>query len=178
MAKQELEQAIADLGITVDSTFVPWSQSRNKGEKHRSLNWLVTVKVKGRDVLTTDYMAGVGHCSERTLAQRDPYIKRQMETLETEKGQEARYMQSGDWVSSVTGKRLLPDPVDVLYSLALDSDALDYATFEEWADNLGYDADSRSAEAIYRTCLETALKLRSALGDVVLAKLREAAQDY
>lgn len=43
---------------------------------------------------------------------------------------------------------------------------------------LGYDPDSRKAEAIYKACLEIALKLRNALGEDGLAKLREAAQDY
>lgn len=54
--------ALAALGLTVESVFVPFSQSRNKAEKSPSLNWRVTVKRNGRDVLTTDYSAGMGHC--------------------------------------------------------------------------------------------------------------------
>lgn len=55
-------QAIESLGLTVESVFVPFSQSRNKDEKNPSLNWKVTIKRNGRDVLVTDYMAGMGHC--------------------------------------------------------------------------------------------------------------------
>jgi hypothetical protein len=71
-----------------------------------------------------------------------------------------------------------PSAADVLYSLALDASVLDSATFEEWASELGYDPDSRSAEKIYRACLEIALKLRAAIGDAGLEQLREAFQDY
>lgn len=44
MAKHELETAIADLKLTVESVFVPWSQSRhavpNPNLCDRSLNWI------------------------------------------------------------------------------------------------------------------------------------------
>lgn len=179
MAKKELEQTIAALNLSIEAKFVPWSQSRNKGEKHRSLNWLVTVKVGDRAILTTDYSAGIAHCPayKQNLVKADKYANERLIKHETERGTAGRYMFSVDRVSD-GGKPILPDPVDVFYSLSLDSEVLDYATFEEWADNFGYEADSRSAERIYRACLEIALKLRAGLGDVGLATLREAAQDY
>jgi hypothetical protein len=67
---------------------------------------------------------------------------------------------------------------DVLASLVMDSSAIDYSTYEEWAGDCGHDPDSRKGEAIYRACLEIALKLRNGLGEAGLAALREAAQDY
>lgn len=57
----------------------------------------------------------------------------------------------------------LPSLDDVLLSLALDSRALDLC-FEDWADDYGYDTDSREAERIYRLCVEQGLKLRAMLG--------------
>lgn len=60
--------ALADLKLTVKSVFVPFSQSRNRDEKDEkgrtrySLNWKVTLVRDGRDVLTTDYGAGIAHC--------------------------------------------------------------------------------------------------------------------
>lgn len=51
-AKQTAQAALDALGLTVESVFVPWSRSRNKGEKSPSLNWIVTVKRNGKDVLT------------------------------------------------------------------------------------------------------------------------------
>jgi hypothetical protein len=60
----------------------------------------------------------------------------------------------------------------------MDSDVFNYSSFEEWASTFGYDADSRKGESIYRTCLDIALKLRNAIGEDGLQKLREACQDY
>lgn len=54
-------EAMAFHGITVESEFVPLSRSRNATEDRPTLNWRVTIKRNGRDVLTTDYSAGVGH---------------------------------------------------------------------------------------------------------------------
>ena len=60
--KATIAATLENLGLTVESEFVPFSQSRNKGEKIPSLNWKVTVKRNGRDVLTVDYTAGCAHC--------------------------------------------------------------------------------------------------------------------
>lgn len=52
---------------------------------------------------------------------------------------------------------------NVLESLQMDS--LDWElTFEDWADNLGYDSDSRRAEKIFKACQDTAKNLRASLG--------------
>lgn len=60
--KVEIDATLARLGLTVESVFVPFSASRNKAEKHKTLNWRVTLKRNGRDVLTTNYSAGIAHC--------------------------------------------------------------------------------------------------------------------
>ena len=49
-----IDAVLAKHGITLASVFVPFSQSRNKGEKNPSLNWKVTILSNGREVLTTD----------------------------------------------------------------------------------------------------------------------------
>lgn len=62
-------------GVTLDSVFVPFSQSRNAkaedGKPWESLNWRVTLKRNGREVLTTDYAQGVAYApaSKKTAAQ-------------------------------------------------------------------------------------------------------------
>ena len=73
---------------------------------------------------------------------------------------------------------ILPDPLDVLYSIVSDSDVLNYSTFEDWAENLGYDPDSRRAESTYRECLKHAIALRVAIGSDGLDRLQAAFQDY
>ncbi len=155
-------------------TFVPFSQSRNKDEKHPSINWKVALTKNDKPIIGPfDYMQGSGHA---------PSYKQQMRyqvdvdrvAYECEHGKVAREV-----CGTVRGMKPIATPklADVLYSLASDTDALDYSSFEDWASSFGYEADSRKAEAIYRTCLEYALKLRVALGDKGLQELRNAVSD-
>jgi hypothetical protein len=85
---------------------------------------------------------------------------------------------SGGAYSPVSAKAIMPDTADVLHSLVSDSSVIDHPTFESWADEYGFDADSRKAEQSYRDCLAIALALRSAIGEAGLEQLREAFNDY
>ena len=51
-----------------------------------------------------------------------------------------------------------PKPNDLIACLMLDANGADQA-FEQWAADLGYDSDSRKAEAIFNACKDTARKL-------------------
>lgn len=58
-----------------------------------------------------------------------------------------------------------PEAAGVLYCLASDAGGVQNSRgFEDWAADLGYDADSRKAEAIYRACCDMALALQRWLG--------------
>jgi hypothetical protein len=181
MAKPELDTLIADLKLSVNATFVPWSQSRNKIANPKlsdySLNWKVTLLQDGREILTTDYSAGIAHCP--SYAGHIRYASSdagQKVIYECEHGKRARNLENSGYIS---GRGVItPDTTGVIWSLVQDTDALNYNTYEEFADSLGYDADSRKGEAIYRVCLETALRLRNGLGEANLTKLQEAGQDY
>lgn len=220
-AKQVAAAAMESLGLTVKSEFMPFSQSRNKAEKNPSLNWKVTLQRNGRDVLTTDYMAGCGHCpakaskapstyraKDRRRADGKPYpgttsnyrapteAEKLSDYLEEWRAAECetglamehtpfageanfkprRIRESGEVQSHTVP--ILPDAADVLYSLLSDSGVLNYSRFEEWAESLGYETDSRKAESIYRACLEIALQLRNAIGETGLQQLQAAFQDY
>jgi len=176
------------LGLSITATFVPWSKSRNYRHnthaKDRNLNWQVSLMqqrspdAKPLIVLTIDYQAGIGHC---------PWMKVQRSGIrwnientdavawECEHGKAYSEILRG---ARASAKPLMPDTLDVIHCLILDSNAIEYGGFEDWAETFGYETDSRKAEAIYRACLETGLKLRKALGDKALAELREAFQDY
>ena len=59
-----------------------------------------------------------------------------------------------------------PEAADVLNCLADDSAGVSNArSFEEWADEYGYDTDSRKAEKTYNVCVKQAARLLSFLGD-------------
>lgn len=186
MAKAELKAFMEKYRITVGAEFVPLSRSRNankkdgRGKPRLTLNWRVTLAKAGRDILTTDYSAGVAHCPAHKR------IKNQFRPTMDEWAAVEWECEKGKAVSPLAqhsfglhgSKPIQPDSLDVLYSLASDSDVINCGTFEEWASNLGYDTDSRKAEAIYRACLEIALKLRNGLGETALPELREACQGY
>jgi len=200
-----LEAAMTEHGITVKSEFVPYSKSRNaetkdeRGNPVYSLNWKVTLQRNGRDVLTTDYSAGMGHCPSYnkkapTSWDRPPrYWQAAICAWECENGFEATMKpffrdftkrQGARSQADIESNRprvffpIEPKQADVVHSLILDSSVLDSGGFEEWASEFGYDTDSRKAESIYRACLEIALKVRSGLGESVMSALRDATQDY
>lgn len=194
MARQELEAFMRTHGLTIEAIFVPFSKSRNAKPKGKdaegkprkpwlSLNWkcrlLRTVPHTTIVVVQEiDYSAGVGHCKSpknKVKHYYDACIAAEIET-----GLPHLYWESFNRPSVVKGspKVATPDACDVLAALALDASVLDCGSFEDWASEMGYDCDSREAEAIYHTCLAIALKLRNGLGEVLLAELREACQDY
>lgn len=175
--KENLEALVKELGLTVEAEFVPFSRSRNaKPEakvREMSLNWKVTVKKDGREVLSTDYQAGIGHCpgyinNKSSVLNMDAA---DAIALECEKGREAGRF-------GAMGKPIMPDSLAVLHSLVSDASVLDYGTFEDWARYTGSDPDSRKEEKIYQACLQIALKLRNGIGEDGLAKLQEGFWGY
>lgn len=181
-------------GLTMESTFVPYSKSRNAkagddGKPWPSLNWRVRLMKAGAVILETDYSAGSGHAPAaklkagsyifRTAPYSESRTRADLIAWEIENGKPGRFWGLSDGIAPIhKAEPIRPDFADVLYSLASDSEVLDAGGFAAWASEIGLDTDSRKAEATYRACLEIALKLRSALGDTALVELREAARDF
>jgi hypothetical protein len=179
-ARERFLSLMAKHAITVESRFVPWSRSRDKGRKDPSLNWTVSVLKNGKPVLTGDYSAGCGHCPSYRPEFPKPWTvaERAVIVAECERGVPCHYSDAiGTGVPKGGANPVLPDPADVVASFLSDSDAIDYPTDEDWARELGHDGDSRTGEAIYRACLQVGLSLRNALGEAALRELREASQD-
>ncbi len=157
-------------GISIAAAFVPFSHSRNKDEKHRSLNWTVSLLVEGVLKLQTDYSAGIAHCPG--YEQHGKWPQPQIIAHETEQGTKAKFIPSLDKCTGTVP--ILPDGADVLSSLLLDSEVLEYRSFEDWAASFGYDSDSRKAEAIYNDCMKIALRIKQAIPQDAMTELREA----
>lgn len=148
MAKAELQAVIAEIKLSIKSEFVPFSASRNAKEKHPSLNWRVTLQRDSRDILTTDYSAGCAQCPsyKQTFGQRTVADKERdyMVRWECEFGGRALGVRWGNQEAyGGQAGTLRPSIVDVVHSLVMDSDVLDYDSFESWAGEFGYDPDSR-----------------------------------
>lgn len=169
--------------LDVQCVFVPFSQSRNKAEKHLSLNWLCTVTRDGKPVNgleRVEYGQGIGHAPSHKNPPKlsdgriDTWAQREIAKVEAESGTIARISAVMGGKAAPNRLRPLPAPKadDVLQSLFRDADAIDYPDFKQWADDCGFDPDSRKGEAIYRKCLQTALALRAAVGDKAFSSLR------
>lgn len=181
-ATEKIHAEMERQGISIVSVFVPWSQSRNfkagsTCANDRSLNWKVTIKKGDREILTTDYMAGIAHCpsyNDKDFG-RPGYMSINRDNAlveETEKGRAVGH------ITGMSGSTISPEIPSVIACLCSDADIIDTSSFEDWAANWGYDTDSRAAEATYRACLDTALKLRNGLGDAGFAALRTACEGY
>lgn len=176
IARKALEALMERAGLIVTSSFIPLSKSRNAkpgpdGKIWQSLNWKVKLERAGRVIVETDYSAGSGHCPASKKEWKDKYVKRNAIAHEVETGRIAK----PNWSGSIFPGPAIPgpDPVDVFSSLCLDSSVLDYATFEDWASDYGYEADSRRAEKVYKDCLSVALKIRAGLGEALLSEARD-----
>ena len=182
--KQILDGLMKDNALTIKGKFVPFSKSRNKDEKHPSLNWIISLYKNDKLVLSADYMQGHGYApAYKAPAPKfpsgkvDTWARNRSIELECETGRIASYGIGGD--AYATQKRIpTPDIKNFLYAMIADASALDHGNFEDWADDYGYSADSRSAEKMYNLCLKQALKLRAGLGQDLIEKLQEAFQDY
>jgi hypothetical protein len=64
---------------------------------------------------------------------------------------------------------------DVVHCLIMDSDVLNYASFEDWCFDFGYNPDSISDKKVYDDCVSNALKLSSVLD---IEKLKPLFIDY
>lgn len=64
-----------------------------------------------------------------------------------------------------------PSVDDVLQCLASDARVREHDTFESFADESGYDPDSRKHERIYRACIDQTDQLEAFLGQDLLADL-------
>ena len=213
--KAAIAATLESLKLSAEAVFVPFSKSRNKGEENKTLNWRVTIKRDGRDVLSFDYSAGIGHCpgyacakapatfrphhyrnasgnhypgtsSQFRSAKPHEVLSQYIDAVcaaECESGfpmvlDHLAHPSGNMFRPKSKGAPIMPEIIDIFYCLAMDSDVLNFGDFEDWADECGYDSDSKKAESLYRECLEQALKMRAAIGEAGLVALTNAFEDY
>lgn len=164
--KEKMDTLIQNLGLSVKGNFVPFSQSRNKNEKTKNLNWEITLLKNNKVILTFDYMQGIAHI---------PNYKHESKTV-YEKEYVDRVCEEGKY----NGNRKLPEPniKDILYCLVNDYDVINYSSFEDWARGLGFNEDSIKDKKIYDECMKTALVLLQHIGQEKMKELGEKFVDY
>lgn len=179
------EHVLESLGITMDTKFVPFSESRNAGSKDRSLNWKVTFKRDGKPMLKEfDYQMGIGYCPAYKNPPRfksgklDTTTRNALIKVETETGKRAVPLSYGSPHMHATKTAVdSPEPSHVFHSLLLDSSVLQCRDFAEWASDYGFDSDSIKAKEVYDANLRRSLELHAALGSKLMDELRELFED-
>jgi hypothetical protein len=179
---EERTVALAALGLSLKSTFVPFSRSRNAkpgkdGKVWRSLNWKVTLSKGGRELLTTDYGQGEANCPayhhppKFENGKPDQYHQRLAIADEIENGKTAFVTRYGQ----LTRRGTIPGPtlLEVCYSLAMNAQS-GQERFPDFCANFGYDEDSRKAEETWRACADT----YRALGADLTEKVSRIVEGY
>jgi hypothetical protein len=173
---EERTAALEALGLSLEATFVPFSQSKHAkrnedGKVWRSLNWKVTIKQNGKELIVTDYAQGDGHTPAYKKGHKSFSGPRELDraiAAECEKGVEVQCIgASTDLIlyrhKSFMGQRTpvsVPNPslLEVCYSLTSDAQS-GAESFEDFCSNFGYDTDSRKARKTWKACQKIAFKL-------------------
>lgn len=150
----DLDQLIKDYDIKIHADYIPMD-----GHEEPRLKWNVRLYRLNETVMEVEYTAGIAHAPSYPAACAVDECRTGLRAGST--GFKTHYIK--------------PDAKDVIRSVMLDSSALDYGCFEDWARDYGYDTDSRAAEAIYRLCLQRAVMLRANLGKEKFDALQLAA---
>ena len=152
---KEIEFGTKHIGLELDESL--WQFDK----------WIVRV---GGEMFT--YRTGVGHRkpkigrdNKRTLAK----------LLNTQWKKERENLSRINTKIAECSVAVHPSVDDVLYSLAMESDACEMS-FHDWCGNFGYDTDSRSALDTYLACQENGRKLEKA--GINLCEAREAFAEY
>ena len=173
MEKEKIQETLEELGITVKTSFAGARQDR---PDHICYNVSVII---ADQVYNTIYSQGIGHIPDYQKKYGLSYFRANKSIRQHEEEQLAitkgRHFKGE---SDLQVKLPDPSPVDIIYSISLDADAINYQSFEDFADCMGYDQDSRQAEKVYNACLKAGLFLRNTIGDPGIEQLQEAYQDY
>jgi len=187
-------------GLTFTFKFLPQSiaEKQRNGIKGLGLHWVLTIKREGRKQDAPpwfNYWQGVGHIphyqeGERKFGKFKAWRDYLADACETGEYLPSNRMElSGDrkqiltvqedlMLRSRAYRKAVPVPTVgcVLSCLVLDSYVLGMG-FEEWAEEYGYDPESRKAEATFNECLEQTNRLIKAVGLDGLRKMQELDPD-
>lgn len=163
-----LEKAVQEKPVKITSVYV--GEENYWDDKTKSDHFKITLEYQGRKMENIDYWMGIGN---RIIPKDLPFLGNDL--IQSEKN--IIYSHRGKQVPQLfnstnflkrkiqeIAKPRSPKVEEVLYSLLMDSTALDL-TFEEFCAEFGYDTDSRKAEKIYNECNEQGKKLKRLLGE-------------
>lgn len=172
---KQMETHLKELGFSLEILSGPTG--------HVSKDWpciqfTVRLLFNSKRVLDTDYSLGVGHVhpkQHRNMSTNFLGLTMHEESLlmAWQSKPYANFQNKELWATLAAKlarrEKLAPSLPEVLHSLLLDGSAhFDHQSFEDWAGEFGYDADSREAERIYRLCDDIGRKLAHSIPKTTL----------
>ena len=163
----ETEQTIVDF-LTANKIEFTVSY---KGEKKNTFGsvttdeWAVSTKGKNGPLVEFCYFTGLGH---RTMPKGKEYEITHLKLVHGRFAQ--RYIDA-------LKKPKAPNIVSFLHGIVIDSEACSIS-FNDWAENYGYDSDSIKARDTYDQCQDSGDKLKKVFTQLQIAELSELLQDY
>ena len=189
--QEKLDSFVKENEIELKNTFVPHSFSRNATkvdinnwnknkinllrEKDLSLNWKISIKGNNH-AFSTDYSKGIGHLGYEWLnSSHQIKLLRDVERANSlifeavENGNAYNINTVSKFnADTMRQKKSFPAPTihEILESLSLDASVFEYPTFESWANDMGFDSNSRKDEKIYNDCKKIAVDFLKVVGGV------------
>ena len=155
--QQTIAEFLTEYPITLEAQRTQENPYMAKDEKHPMYHWLITLHYKEK-TFPLHYSIGSGHAiPEFPNPTFRPHKFKDLNPKEI--------------IAAYPCRK--PTITDVLDCVASDAYALNYDSFEEWANEFGYDTDSRKAERTYHACIENGKQLREMLGRKLFTELLE-----
>lgn len=164
-----VDRIIESLGLTLTCKY---NTKVVQDPKNPRLNWMCTLS-RGKRSFDAEFHQGYALIKGLPKT-KDIYLQKEMIRLICETGYMHEILEP--WQRPVRSNKRVTEPLlkEVLYYLCLDAQVLNYATFEEWANEYGYEEDNRKAEALYRECITQSLKLSNLIGSTTIESLNDA----
>lgn len=144
-------------GFTMESTPVPENPNMESDMVSGSRHYHVTLR-RGDAAMTTYFSVGPGVVEQWARKHAPAPMRARLARVPSRSV-------DGSAALADAAERYRPAVVDVLDCLASDAASVECARdFQDWAADMGLDADSRRAERTYNLCREQSRRLRDLLG--------------
>jgi hypothetical protein len=148
----EIAAIAEEYGIKVKAVFVPQTFTEKTPTLDMGRKWKVEINGGGRKI-DSEFTQGVGHCpsyKQRLTVHDKQQLVRECAELDPKLDKNTAEIVA----------------LEALWSVCSDClGVMNVRDFEDWAIDLGLSTDSRSAEAVYRKCLDTYQLMRGCFGD-------------
>ena len=174
MLLNETNAAVRDFllnnGISYEVKFRPTPQPDEKEGYKFQIHWYVFV---GGEMF--EYQTGIGFLPPSLKKLGDTKYQGEFNTLRKACETGVGGVSMSSWVHKAEYQ---PKAADVLQCMLLDASADNNTDFADWAEELGYSADSKTAEEIYNNCIRTHRKLKKIFTPQQRLELQDLLHDY